>query len=131
MSSSSLAGVARNQKNFQLFTYVDDNATSWNKRGEDGGAAAAVDGHAAFGATQPMWEDSGRMKARRIIYTDSTTGRTVDPVFYTPTAYNAVAIGDIVAVQVAGLATTVNYAASKKVPEKQPSRRAARQLPDS
>lgn len=123
--------MARNQKNFQLFTYVDDNGTSWNKRGEDGGSATAVDGHAAFDPTQPTWEDSPRMKVRRIIYTDSTTGRTVDPIFYTPTAYNAVALGDVVAVQVAGLATTVNYAASKKLPEKQPSRKAARQLPDS
>lgn len=123
--------MARNQKNLQLFTYVDDGGTSWNKRGEDGGAAAAVDGHTAFNATQPTWEDHKRMRVRRIIYTDATTGRIVNPIFYTPTAYNAVALGDIVAVQVAGLATTVNYAASKKVPEKQPSRRAARQLPDS
>jgi hypothetical protein len=123
--------MTRNQKNYQLFTYVDDNATSWNKRGEDGGAAAAVDGHAAFGATQPTWEDSSRMRVRRIIYTDSTTGRTVNPIFYTPTAFNAVALGDTLAVQVAGLATTVNFTATKKVPERQPSRRAARQLPDS
>lgn len=123
--------MTRNQKNFQLFTYVDDNGTSWNKRGEDGGAAAAVDGHAVFNATQPPWEDHGRMKVRRIIYTDSTTGRTVDPIFYTPTAFNAVALGDILAVDVAGLATTINYSASKKVPERQPSRRAAlNQLPD-
>lgn len=122
--------MARNQKNFQNFLYVDDNGDSWNKRGEDGGAAAAVDGHAALDATKPFWEDHARMRVRRIIYTDPTTGRTIDPIFYTPTAYNAVALGDTVAVQVSGLATTVNYAASKKVPEKQPSRRAARQLPD-
>jgi hypothetical protein len=123
--------MARNQKNFQLFAYVDDNGDNWNKRGEDGGAAAAVDGHASFNAGYQVWEDSRRMRVRRIIYTDSVTFRTIDPIFYTPTAYNAVSLGDTLAVQVAGLATTVNYTASKKIPERQPSRRAARQLADT
>jgi hypothetical protein len=123
--------MARNQKNFQPFLYVDDNGDHWVKHGESGGAATAVDGHDTPDFTKPTWINSARQTVRRIIYTDGTTGRTVDPIFYTPTAYNAVAIGDIIAVQVAGLATTVNYAASKKVPERQPSRRAARNLPDS
>jgi hypothetical protein len=121
--------MARNQKNFQNFLYVDDNGVSWTKRGEDGGAAAAVDGHAA-GTGAPTWIDSARMRARRIIYQDPTTFRTVDPIFYTAAAFSAVALGDIVAVQVPGLATTVNYAAVKKVAEKQPARGTARQLAD-
>ena len=123
--------MARNQKNFQLFTYVDDNARSWNLRGEDGGAAAAVDDHAAFGATQPRWpRSSRRMHPRKIIYQDAVTFRTIDPIFYTSTAYNAVAIGDIVSVPVTGLATNVNYTAIVKVPEKQPRTAGARQLAD-
>lgn len=123
--------MARNQKNFQLFSYTDDNALVWNVRGEDGGAAAAVDGHTAFTPTAPVWDrQTTRQHVRYIIYEDATTHRTVKPIFYTPTAYNAVAIGDILAVQVEGLATTVNYAAVKKVPEKQASRKSARQLPD-
>jgi len=121
--------MARNQKNFQNFLYVDDNATHWTKRGEDGGAAAAVDGHAAHDGS-PTWIDSSRMKVRRIIYQDATTFRTVDPIFYTTAAFNLVALGDIIAVQVEGLATTVNYAAVKKVAERQPSRGTSRQLPD-
>lgn len=121
--------MARNQKNMQNFLYVDDNGDSWTKRGEDGGAATAVDGHAA-GANDPVWIDSARMKVRRIIYRDPATFRTVDPIFYTAAAFAAVALGDIIAVQVEGLATTVNYEAYKKVAEKQPSRGAARQLAD-
>ena len=122
--------MARNQKNFDNFLYVDDNAVSWTKRGEDGGDGAAVDGHAT-GTGAPVWIDSSRMKVRRIIYQDPTTFRTVSPIFYTSTAFSAVALGDIVAVQVEGLATTVNYTAIKKVAERQPSRGAARQLADT
>lgn len=121
--------MARNQKNFQNFLYVDDNAVSWTKRGEDGGDGAAVDGHAT-GTGAPTWIDSSRMRVRRIVYQDPTTFRTVTPIFYTPTAFGAVALGDILAVQVEGLATTVNYSAVKKLAERQPSRGASRQLAD-
>jgi hypothetical protein len=48
---------------------------------------------------------------------DATTGRTIDPIFYTSAAYNAIALGTTLAVQVAGLATTVNYAAVQKLGE--------------
>jgi len=122
--------MARNQKNFQNFLYVDDNGVSWTKRGESGGDGSAVDGHAS-GTGAPTWIDSPRMRARRIIYQDSTTFRTVSPLFYTAAAFAAVALGDVLAVQVEGLATTVNYAAVKKVAEKQPGRGAARQLADT
>jgi hypothetical protein len=122
--------MARNQKNFQHFLYVDDNGVSWTKRGEDGGAATAVDGHAA-GTNAPTWTDTSRMKVRKIVYQDAVTFRTIDPIFYTAAAFAAVALGDIVAVQVPGLATTVNYKAVKKHAEKQPSRGASRQLADT
>lgn len=110
--------MARNQKNFRYFTYVDDAGVSWNKRGEDGGAAAAVDGHAAAVSSQPVWEEGPRNRVRKIRYMDSTTGRTVDPIFYTAAAYAAVALGDIIAVDVAGEATAVNYAAIQKIGER-------------
>lgn len=110
--------MPRNQKNFTYFTYVDDDGVSWNKRGESGGAGDAVDGHAAAVASQPVWEERPGNTVRKIIYMDSTTGRTVHIIMYTAAAYAAVARGDIVAVQVAGLATTVNFAAVQKVPEK-------------
>jgi hypothetical protein len=122
--------MARNQKNFQNFLYIDDNTIHWTKRGEDGGAAALVDGHATHDGS-PTWIDSSRMRVRRIIYQDPVTFRTVDPIFYTAAAYAAVTLGDIVAVQVEGLSTTVNYNAVKKIAEKQPSRGTSRQLADS
>jgi len=123
--------MARNQKNFDNFLYTDDNAVDWTKRGESGGAATAVDGHATSTGA-PVWRDSSRMRVRRIIYKDATTGRTIDPIFYTPAAYAAVAIGDIVAVQVEGLSTTVNYAADRKLAEKQPRRgTVTNHLPDA
>lgn len=122
--------MARNQKNFENFLYVDDNGVSWTKRGEVGGDATAVDGHAT-GTAAPMWIDSPRMRVRRIIYRDPTTFRTVNPIFYTAAAYAAVALGATLAVQVEGLATTVNYTASKKIAEKQPSREPSRKLADT
>lgn len=122
--------MARNQKNFDNFLYTDDNAVDWTKRGESGGAATAIDGHAT-GTGAPTWIDSARMRVRRIIYQDPTTFRTVNPIIYTPTAFAAVDLGDIVAVQVEGLATTVNYTAVKKVAEKQPSRGVSRKLADA
>jgi len=122
--------MARNNRNYNNFLYVDNNAVSWTKRGEDGGAAAAVDGHATS-TNAPTWIDSSRMKVRRIIYEDLTTFRTIDPIFYTAAAWAAVTLGSTLAVQVPGLATTVNYTAKKKLEEKQPSRTPARQLADA
>lgn len=123
--------MARNQKNFKLQLYVDNNGVSWNVRGEDGGAAAAVDGHAAADPTKSTWwHNTRRQHVRHIVYQDPVTFRTVKPIFYTSAAFNAVAPGDIVAVQVTGLATTVNYSAVKKEPEVQASRAAGRELPD-
>lgn len=121
--------MARNQKNFQNFNYVDDNAVAWTKRGEDGGAGAAVDGHAT-NTGAPMWIDTARRRARRVVAQDPTTFRTISFIVYTPTAYAAINNGDVIAVQVAGLATTVNYSVIGKDQEKQPKIRTARQLLD-
>jgi len=123
--------MAADQPNFQLFTYVDDGGVSWNKRGFDGGPAAAVDGHSAFGA-HPNWgRETPRHSVRKIVYTDPTTFRTVRAVFYTAAAYNAVVIGtDTIAVHVQGEVATVAYTATKRIPERQPSAKAARQDAD-
>ena len=122
--------MARNQKNYDNFLYVDDSAVSWTKRGESGGDATAIDGHAT-GTGAPMWVDGPRMRVRKIIFQDSTTFRSVSPIFYTAAAFAAVDLGDTLAVQVTGLATTVNYTAVKKLAEKQPSRGVSRKLADT
>ncbi len=113
--------MARDQINFENYLYVDDNGVSWTKRGAKDGPATAVDGHATS-TSAPRWINSAQQKTRTITYLDSTTGRKVDPVFYTAAAFAAVALGDIIAVPVAGLATTVNYTADKKNAERQARR---------
>jgi hypothetical protein len=122
--------MARNQTNFDNFLYVDDNSVSWTKRGESGGDATAIDGHAASTGA-PTWIDSARMKVRRIVYRDPVTFRTIDPIFYTAAAFTAVTLGDTLAVQVPGLATTIDYTAVQKKAEKQPSRGTSRKLADT
>jgi len=120
--------AATGQKNFQLYTYVDDAGQSWNKRGEVDGARGAVDGHAAFGA-HPNWgTETRRHSVRKIIYQDATTFRTKRVIFYTAAAYAAVALGDVIAFTIESEVAAVNYAAIKKVPERQPAAAAARQL---
>lgn len=122
--------MARNQKNFDNFLYVDDNAVSWTKRGEAGGAGDGIDGHAT-NTGAPMWIDTSRRRARTLTAYDATTFRTIRPIIYTPTAFAAVDIGDTIAVQVAGLATTVNYTVSGKNAEKQPKVQVSRKLADT
>lgn len=122
--------MARNQKNFDNLLYVDDNGVSWTKRGEVGGAATAVDGHAT-GTNAPTWVDSARMRVRRVIYQDTVTFRTLSAIIYTAAAYAAIALGATVSASVEGLATTVTYTAIKKLPERQPSRGVSRKLADS
>lgn len=123
--------MVADQKNFNLFTYVDDAGVAWNKRGEDAGPAAAVDGHAAFGANPNWGRETRRHSVRKIIYTDPTTFRTVTPIFYTAAAWNAVAVGsDIVAVHVPGNTAAVNYTATKRISERQPAAKASRQAAD-
>lgn len=124
--------MARNQRNFSFQKYVDDNADEWNVRGESGGAFAAVDGHATFDASKPVWGKSTiRRHPRYVVAMDPVTFRTVKGIIYTPTAFAAINGGDVIAVLVSGLATTVNYTVSAKIGEKLPFAKASRNLADS
>lgn len=122
--------MARDQKNFDNFLYVDDNAVSWTKRGEVAIAMAGIDGRAT-GTGAPTWVDGPRMSVRKVTFQDAVTFRTVTHVVYTAAAYAGIALGAVIAVPVSGLATTVNYTAIKKLPEKQPSRGVSRKLADT
>lgn len=117
------------QRNFQNFDYLDDNAVHWTKRGEDEAVRGAVDGHAT-GTGAPTWRNSARMKSRTVTYQDSTTFRTKSVIVYTPTAFAAIALGSTLAFHVEGETATVTYTAIGKNGEKQPKRGAARQLAD-
>ncbi len=124
--------MARNQKNFKLFLYVDQNGDEWSLRGESGGALSAVDGNAPFDPTKPVF---GRVSTRRhpryAVYQDPVTFRTVKGIVYTPAAFAAIVPGAIVAVQVEGLSTTVNYTLSAKIAEKLPVPKASFNLADA
>lgn len=120
-----------NRKNKSFFTYVDDNAVTWNVMGEDGGAGTAVDGHATLTAGAPIWRtNNARNHVRYVEATDPATFRKVKFIVYTPTAYAAIGAGDTIAVTAPGSATTINYLVSAKIPEKQPLASASRHLLD-
>lgn len=124
--------MARNQKNFSYFTYLDDNGETWNVRGESGGAGTGVDGSTAFTPGAPVWgRNTRRRHVRYVEATDATTFRKIRFVVYTPTAFAAIAGGDAISVQVPGLATNVGYNVSAKIPEKQPIAGASRHLADA
>jgi hypothetical protein len=123
--------VVAQQKNMQLFTYLDDNAQSWNKRGEMDAIRNAVDGSTALGA-HPNWgRETRRHSVRKIIYQDGTTFRTKTVVFYTPTAFAAITLGtSTLSFMVEGNTAAVVYTAVKKIAERSPGAAAARQLAD-
>lgn len=123
--------MAADQKNFQLFTYLDDNAQSWNKRGELDAARNAVDGSTAFGA-HPAWgAETPRHRVRKAVYVDGTTFRSKTVIVYTPTAFAALTPGtSTLAFHVEGETATVTYTLAGKIPEKQPSAQGSRQLAD-
>lgn len=122
--------MAAAQKNFQLYTYVDGNGVSWNKRGEEDDLRSAVDGSTPFGV-HPNWgRETRRHSVRKIVYTDATTFRSKTVIFYTQAAFAAVALGDIIAFPVEGEVASVNYAASRRIAERLPGQTAARQLVD-
>ena len=121
--------AAVGQKNFQNFLYVDDNGVDWTKRGEDQGVRVAVDGSAAHNGS-PTWRDSPRMRARHVIFQDATTFRTKRLIIYTAAAFAAITLGQVVSFPIEGEVTSIDYAATQKVAERQPSRGAARQVAD-
>jgi hypothetical protein len=124
--------MARNQKNFSYFTYVDDNGDTWNVRGEEGGAGTGIDGRTAFTAGAPVWGlNTRRRHVRYVEATDAGTFRKLRFVVYTPTAFAAITGGQVIAAAVTGDTATVSYAVSAKIAEKQPIAAASRHLADT
>lgn len=122
--------MAVEQTNFSYFLYVDDNATNWNVKGEDGGPGAGVDGHTTD-YTAPAFGKATRLRhPRYAVYQDATTFRTYRTVVYTPTAFAAIGAGDTLTVAVPGSATEVTYTLAAKIAEKLPIPRASKHLTD-
>ena len=122
--------MAANQVNYEYFTYTDDNATTWNKRGELDTARNAIDGSSALTAGAPVWVNTKRMQARHAVFQDPTTFRTVRIVVYTPTAFSALTGSSTLAVNVPGNTATVTYNLAEKIPEKQIVAKTTRKLTD-
>ena len=123
--------MAANQVNFQVFSYTDDNAAVWNKRGEMDTAVNAIDGSTTLTPGSPLWPaESRRYHTRKAIFQDPTTFRTKRIVVYTPAAFAALTGASTLAVNVPGNTAAVTYNLIEKIAEKQPVAHAARQLTD-
>lgn len=112
--------MAIEQLNFSLYTYVDNNGVSWNKRGEKEGVRQAVDGSAAAGGN-PAFIETRRHRVRKIVYQEATTFRTKTVIFYTAAAWAAITLGSsTLTFVIPGTATGIVYTASSKLEEKNP-----------
>jgi hypothetical protein len=122
--------MAREAKNFGLFTYVDNNSVDWNKRGEVDAVRNAVDGStAATGA--PVWHEGPRQRSRKVVYQDPTTFRTKTVVFYTASTWAAITLrSSTLSFYIEGDATAVVYTAVDKIGEKQAGQRYPNNLPE-
>jgi hypothetical protein len=106
------------QRNFNYFTYVSGDGTTYNIRAAEEWAAIAGHGLAAATVGAPLYVSTGRKKPRRARYVDPTTGRSVEGPVGTAAAHTALAIGTIQAFPVVGQAATVNYTLAAKPDEK-------------
>jgi hypothetical protein len=122
--------MAANQKNSQLFTYVDNQGVTWNKRGPIDTATNAIDGSAAFTPGAPEWFDSVAKRSRKVVFFDPTTFRTYRFPVYTATAFAAITGTTTLAVNVPGEVAAVTYDLSQKIDEKQRIAKASRNLTD-
>jgi hypothetical protein len=122
--------MAADQPNSNLFTYVDDNGTTWNKRGPINTAINAVDGNAALTAGAPEWTDTKSRRCRKAVFFDPTTFRTVRFPVYTTAAFAAITGATTLALHVPGETATVTYNLSEKIAEHQRVAKTSRNLAD-
>jgi len=122
--------MAADQRNSQLFTYVDENGVSWNKRGPINAAINAVDGSSAFNAANPLWTDSKARRCRKAVFQDPTTFRTVRFPVFTHAAYAALTSASTIALHVEGETATVTYQLADTIPERVRKVKASRNLVD-
>jgi hypothetical protein len=108
------------QKNFDYYTYVSADGTSYNLRADQDWAAVAAHGLAARANGQPRFIASKSQRPRMATYVDLTTGRSRTGPIGTSAAFDALTIGDTQAFTVAGSGTTVTYTLASKVGEKVP-----------
>jgi hypothetical protein len=118
------------QLNWNYYTYVSGDGTTYNIRSASEWAATAEHGLDARTPGAPRFMTTRQNSPRRFIYRDATTGRTKTGPVGTAADFAAAALGDVVAFAVEGLAGTVNYELVKKVQEKIPTSIVGTQLAD-
>lgn len=118
------------QRNYDYYTYVSDDGTTYNLRASVEWATTVSAGLAARTSGAPRFISSKSQKPRHAIFRDPTTFRTFSGPIGTQAAYAALTLGDTVDVSVPGLATAVSYECVKKVPESVPTTIAGRPLTD-
>ena len=123
--------MAANQRNFQVFTYTDNNGDTWNKRGPLDTAINAIDGSTALTAGVRVFpRRTKRTHTREAVFFDPTTFRTVRFPVYTAAAFAAITGATTLAVNVPGEVAAVIYSLAQKIDEKLPVARSTRQLAD-
>lgn len=122
--------MAANQRNSNLFSYVDDSTAVWNKRGPIDTAINAIDGSTALTPGQPLWTDSKSRRCRKAVFFDPTTFRTIRFPVYTAAAFAAITGATTLNVNVPGETAAVSYSLAEKIPEMQRQAKASRNLPD-
>ena len=118
------------QRNWDYFTYVSGDGTTYNIRCDQDWGAIAGHGLAARANGQPTYIASGRRKPRSAKYTDLTTGRSRTGPVGTAAAWDALVIGSTQDFPIPGEVAAVTYTLTAKSPEKVPGSVAATHLTD-
>jgi len=119
--------MAANQRNFEVFTYTDNNAAVWNKRGTLDAAINAIDGSTPLTAGARVWPHrTRRYHTREAVFFDPTTFRTVRFPVYTAAAFAAITGATTLNINVPGETAAVAYSLSQKIDEKQPTGKTTR-----
>jgi len=108
------------QRNFNYYTYVSDDGTTYNIRADVDWAAITGHGLAARTNGAPLFIPTGRRKPRTATYVDSTTGRKKKGPIGTATAFSALSLGSTQNFHVEGETATVAYTAAVKSNERVP-----------
>ena len=122
--------MAADQKNSNLFSYTDDNATVWNKRGPIDTSINGVDGSTTLTPGAPLWTDTKSRRSRKAVFFDPTTFRSVRFTVFTPAAFAAITGATTITQHVAGETATVTYNLAEKIPEVQRVAKSSRNLAD-
>lgn len=114
--------VTTSARNFNYFSYVSDDGTTYNLKGDAVWGAAAASGGAAAGAHPAYGRASRRRAPRKAIFRDPTSFRTFTGTIYTAAAFTAINIGSTtVTRQLPGASTGVVFTCIKKIAEKIPT----------